>query len=161
MLIASCLAAFVIAAGCLAWQWVRWSSSFRQVSIMTPNEQEFFGRLVRAAPGLLVFPQVAMSALIEPVAQYSQHAKRNAWRAIGGKRVDFAVYTKDLDLLCVVELDDRTHDVKQDKARDRVLATAGIVTVRWRSDRKPPVHTIRNTFEDLRRRRRIATDAAD
>ena len=39
---------------------------YRRKALVTENELEFFGRLTRALPGLLVLPQVSMAAVIEP-----------------------------------------------------------------------------------------------
>lgn len=135
----------------LLWFWViRHHRQFAPQRIMTSNEQEFFRRLVRATPWGFVFPQVAMTALLDPVAK-GERARRRALRAIGWKRVDYAICTNDLSLLCVVELDDRTHDQHRDSARDKMLLSAGIPTIRWRADNKPNVDEIRNAFDQLRR----------
>lgn len=111
-------------------------------SIMSPNEREFFDRMRRAVPGLFFFPQVAMSALIEPVNK-SGYKYNPAFEKIAKKRVDWAIYSADMRLLCVVELDDRTHDKEKDDERDRMLSSAGISTVRWESRSKPDEEAIR------------------
>lgn len=122
--------------------------SYRSQKIMTDNELEFFGRLSRAAPDCYVFPQVAMSALVEP--SVSDAKKRLAlFRRISQKRVDYAIFTNAMKLLCVVELDDKTHDPKKDAARDEMLSSAGIKTIRWHSRKKPSVADIRAEFLQL------------
>jgi len=113
---------------------------------MTSNEMEFFQRLLRANPDGYIFPQVAFSALLEP-------SPRNKWAAfkyISQKRVDYAIYNNKLQLLCIVELDDRTHNRKKDAQRDAAFDSAGIVTVRWQSSNKPTENEIRTQFEQLR-----------
>jgi hypothetical protein len=42
------------------------TSTYRRRKLMTDNEEEFFGRLVIALPDHYVFPQVAMSAMLQP-----------------------------------------------------------------------------------------------
>lgn len=133
--------------------------SYKAQPIMTPNEQEFFGRLVRALPDSFVFPQVAMSALISPKAK-GRKAHLSAFRRISQKRVDYAVFTRALELVCVVELDDRTHDSRKDAERDRMLKSAGISTVRWHSKRKPLEADIRAEFQRLLQERAAARQAA-
>ena len=83
-----------------------------------------------------------MSALIAPTAT------GNGWQAdfgrIARKRVDWALCAKrDLALIAIVELDDRTHDAEADAARDALIGSAGIRTLRFESSRKPTQQEIR------------------
>ena len=80
------------------------------------------------------------------------NARLAAFRRISQKRVDYAIYTEKLELICVVELDDRTHGASKDAERDRYLASAGIKTVRWQSTLKPNEAEIREKFEQFRSR---------
>ncbi|MEX3968703.1 DUF2726 domain-containing protein [Paraburkholderia sp. EG286B] len=114
---------------------------YRQQPILTANEAEFFRRVGRALPDVYIFPQVAMSALITPKSKGK--AGLTDFRLISQKRVDFAVYTAGLELLAVVELDDRTHNRARDAKRDAFLDTAGIRTVRLQSRNKPDEREIR------------------
>jgi len=116
---------------------------------LSANEADFFYRLVRANGEGYVFAQVAMSALIEPATK-DRKARASAFNRIARKRVDYAVYTDAMKLLCVVELDDRTHKTSRDAERDAMLASAGIQTVRWQSKSKPDVADIRAQFDKLR-----------
>lgn len=122
--------------------------NYRPVPIMTPNELEFFWRISKAAPDAFVFPQVAMSALIAP-NEPNGKKRMAAFRKISQKRVDWAIYTQDMVLVCIVELDDRTHNLENDALRDAMLDSAGIPTVRWDSRKKPLVGEIRKTLLDL------------
>jgi hypothetical protein len=123
---------------------------YRPIPIMTPNELEFFGRISKAVPEAFVFPQVAMSALIAP-SDTDGKKRMAAFRKISQKRVDWAIYTKDMKLVCIVELDDQTHNPENDASRDAMLDSAGISTVRWDSRKKPPVGEIRKTLIELSR----------
>lgn len=123
---------------------------FKAQPVMTPNEVEFYGRLSRALPDCFVFPQVAMSALVAPRAM-GKNARLAAFRSVSQKRVDYALLAKDFSLVCVVELDDRTHDKRRDARRDAYLASAGIKTVRWQSRGKPSEALIRQTVLSLAR----------
>jgi hypothetical protein len=105
-------------------------SVFRARPLMTDNEIEFFRRLCAAWPDGYVFPQVAMSALLKPAGATSR-AHRAALNRISQKRVDYAIYTADLELHCIVELDDRSRNAQRDARRDTWLASAGIVTLRF------------------------------
>ena len=103
---------------------------------MTDNELEFFGRLVAALPGYYIFPQVAMSALLEPAGGNTKQAHGDRLR-IAQQRVDYVVCDQNGDLVAVVELDDRTHSHAKDQLRDARLEQAGIKTVRFQSRHKP------------------------
>lgn len=110
--------------------------------LLTPNEREFFGRLRRALPDVDIFPQVAMSALIDTSTD-SNHPY--FWRIrsrFDRKVVDFVLCDrKSHRVLGVIELDDRTHDTKKgaDAIRDEMLASVGIPTARFDSRAKPAV----------------------
>lgn len=114
---------------------------YRARSLLTGNEIEFFRRLRRALPQEYIFPQVALSALIEPRSRNEKHLRD--FRKISQKRVDYAIYTSDLQLVAIVELDDRTHNRMADAERDAFVASAGIRTLRFESRNKPTVEQIR------------------
>jgi very-short-patch-repair endonuclease len=114
---------------------------YKPSRILTDNETEFYWRLRQALPDELIFPQVAMSALIQPVTSGKQ--RFSDFGRIAQKRVDFAIYDQMFGLIAVVELDDRTHDAKKDAIRDAYLASAGIRTVRFQSKAKPDASEIR------------------
>lgn len=115
--------------------------------LLTENEREFFGRLTRALPDLHVFPQLAMSAIIRPVDSY-QRNKAAYWK-INRKIVDYTIYTKAMQLVCIIELDDEMHDPIRDAERDRCTASAGIKTLRFESRKKPSEAEIRAFITDI------------
>lgn len=125
----------------------RFGHRYEPCPIMTDNELEFFRRLERAHNGY-VFPQVSMAAVMRPASGNQKH-RLAAFRAISQKRIDFALYSRSMQLLCVVELDDRTHNARNDAIRDRMLATAGIKTVRWNSRKKPEVDEIARKLHEI------------
>lgn len=113
------------------------SSRYVEKQILTHSEILFFHRLRIAADrvGLWVFPQVAFSAFMAPKAKGK--AAISDFRRISQKRADFVVVRADtMEIICLVELDDRTHDVAADKARDRLTGSAGLVTIRWHVEDK-------------------------
>lgn len=109
---------------------------------MTENESEFFGRLIVALPDHYIFPQVALSALIEAAAMDKKRAYSDHLR-IAQQRVDYVVCDRSCQVVAVVELDDRTHSRKKDEVRDARLQQAGIHTVRFQSKSKPTVEVLR------------------
>lgn len=118
------------------------SGAFRARALMTPNEVEFFSRLVAAVPEHYVFPQVAMSALIEAATNDKKKAHGDRLR-IAQQRVDYVICDKACKVVAVVELDDRTHSAAKDQVRDARLKQAGLRTVRFQSKNKPGVDALR------------------
>ncbi len=111
-------------------------------TLLSDNEREFFARLVEALPDHRIFSQVAMSALVsvDTRNRRANYAMRNRFSA---KVVDFVVCTPALEVIALVELDDRTHNVEKDAARDAITRAAGYHTIRFQSRRKPSPSEIR------------------
>lgn len=118
------------------------TGTYKQRKLMTDNEAEFFGRLVVALPEHYIFPQVAMSALLESASGDKKIAHSDRGR-IAQHRVDYVVCTRSCELVAVVELDDKTHSRAKDQLRDARLRQAGIRTIRFQSREKPRVDAIR------------------
>lgn len=118
------------------------SPAYLPLDIMTPNELEFFQRMRRALGSqYYIFPQVAMAALIRPAQSYRQH--KEAYWNIQKKRIDYAIYDSAMALICLVELDDKSHHRQRDNERDSWTQSAGITTLRWESKAKPSEKQIR------------------
>jgi hypothetical protein len=120
----------------------RQTGVYRARSLMTANEAEFFGRLVAALPDHYIFPQVAMSALIEATTSDRKKAHSDRLR-IAQQRVDYVVCDKNCKVVAVVELDDRTHSASKDQVRDARLLQGGLPTVRFQSKSKPSIDSLR------------------
>lgn len=118
------------------------TGSYKRRKLMTANEMEFFGRLLVALPDHFVFPQVAMSAIIEASSSDQKKAHSDRLR-IAQQRVDYLVADSDGEIVVVVELDDKTHSAEKDRVRDQRLLQAGIKTVRFQSRNKPTPDAIR------------------
>lgn len=129
----------------LAVAWLKGSGkagAYKARQLMTGNEAEFFGRLVAALPDHYIFPQVAMSALIEAASDDKKKAHSDRLR-IAQQRVDYVVCDRICQVVAVVELDDKTHSRMKDQMRDTRLMQVGIRTVRFQSKSKPGVDALR------------------
>ncbi|HKU05107.1 MULTISPECIES: DUF2726 domain-containing protein [Massilia] len=118
------------------------TGAYRRRRFMTDNEEEFFGRLVVALPDHYIFPQVAMSALLDTASSDKRTAHGDRLR-IAQQRVDYVVCTRRCEVVAVVELDDKTHSRAKDELRDARLEQAGIRTIRFQARNKPKVEAIR------------------
>jgi hypothetical protein len=136
----------------LSWSWLAGSAAlgillvlvlflarkprYRRSTIMTENEREFYERLLAACPDCQIWPQVPILALVRPDAKEGSRAFWMAFKRISNTRVDWAI-VKDLEVLAIVELDDRSHDARKDAQRDRILKSCGYRVVRFNSSRRP------------------------
>lgn len=125
---------------------------YSKKELLTDNEKEFFSRLIRALPECYVYPQVALSAFLKVECKNSQ--ERNRLRnKFAQKYADFIVTDQSLNILAIVELDDKTHNLEKDKARDAMLNSAGYSTLRYQSKHKPQPEKIRDDFIAIVQRR--------
>jgi predicted Abi (CAAX) family protease len=121
--------------------------AYKRCALQTANEAEFFNRLLHALPEYYVFIQVSMSALLEPsVHKINRRAWWSAFGAISQQRIDYVVADKAMNVIAVIELDDRSHTSKkqQDRLRDERLRRAGIPSLRYESIKKPEPSRIRS-----------------
>jgi hypothetical protein len=109
---------------------------YRRATIMTENEREFYGRLLAACPDCQIWPQVPILALVRPDAKEGSRAFWMAFKRISNTRVDWVV-VQDMEVVAIVELDDRSHDARKDAQRDRILKSCGYRVVRFNSSRRP------------------------
>jgi hypothetical protein len=120
--------------------------------ILTANELEFWRRLIKALPEYTVLTQVSMSALIEPAVHPGHRRFRELRNRFAQKYVDYVVCDQvSLQVVAIIELDDRTHDPIKDAARDAMLNEAGYTVVRWESRAKPSVKEIAHTIAGCQR----------
>ena len=94
---------------------------------LTRNEQAMFLRLQEALPGLIVLSQVSFGALLTAKS-------RGARNTFDRKRADFVICNRAFKVLAVIELDDSSHDGREeeDASRDKLLTDAGYRVIRYR-----------------------------
>lgn len=117
--------------------------------LLTENELEFLNRLEEAAPQLRFHAQTGMGAILQPAISKKDDAR--LFMSIRGtfsqNLVDFVAQKKDTgEIVALIELDDRTHNIEKDQKRDTLTAEAGYRTIRWDSRKKPTIEEIRKTL---------------
>jgi len=116
---------------------------------LTQPEAQLYRRLKSAlGEGFEVFAQVSMGAVMEPQSQDRQ-TRRADFNRICAKRIDFVITDSALDIVCIVELDDRSHKVEKDAERDALTGSAGIPTIRWMARALPGPNDIRRAIHQL------------
>ena len=111
--------------------------------LLSPRELEFMGRLMNALDDLPV--HVCPQASIDEFVRFTgsdAFAQRGRYRA---RRSDFVLIDERARVVLAIEIDDASHDRKrdQDAARDAVLASAGIPTLRLPKGQLPSTAALR------------------
>lgn len=150
------VAASIMVGGMLFWLYLHREKPmrFRKRSLLTGGELDFFFRLREALPECIVCPQVAIAALIEPTGVGP--SRQQAQSRLDGKRVGYAIYDEEMQLLAVVEYEHRSRIKRSDAARDAWFASAGIRTVRFPARRLPSEGQIRSRVFSRQESRRSA-----
>jgi len=126
-----------------------WLSSIQRKPLMTENEKEFFLRLQRALPAHSVFPQVAFAAFLTDDGRLPRQKRWSLRARFDRKIADFVVCDRQsLNIIAIVELDDRTHTAQADQQRDAITGAAGYRTIRFQSKRKPSEAEIAALFQE-------------
>lgn len=117
---------------------------YQAKKLLTGNELEFYIRLRRALPGSIIMAQVSMGALLEVSARIKDQRTRLSLRSkFSQKIIDFVVCDSKMNVLVLIELDDKTHRSDLDAARDKITADAGYKTLRFQSKSKPTEEEIK------------------
>ncbi|GAB3546069.1 hypothetical protein GCM10027343_23400 [Noviherbaspirillum agri] len=138
------------------------STKYRKKNVLTGSEREFFYRLRHALPECVVCPQMAVSALIEPMG--IGVARKSGLDRIRGERVGYAIFDEKMHLIAIVEIDHRSRTSRRDMVRDAYFAKAGIRTVRFSAKRLPSEGKIKSSIyarDSVRRQQAECINTAD
>ena len=95
-------------------------------ALLTPAERSFFGVLQLAIKTrLLVFAKVRVADILTTVRGLSNSERQSAFNRISAKHFDFVLCDPgNLEVVCVLELDDKSHKKASRKQRDEFLDRA-------------------------------------
>ena len=117
-----------------------------QGTLLSQPEQVLYFRLVEAFPNHIVFAQVSMQMVVKPDAS-NPSEKSSLRNKISNKTFDFVICNKMSRIVCVVELDDSSHNktnaIKRDNDKNMALQSAGIPLIRFDVKRMPTSMDIR------------------
>lgn len=117
---------------------------FRKKPVLTGSDLDFFYQLREALPECTITTQMAPSALIEPVG--IGKLRKAAMACLEGKRVGYAVFDDNMQLMAVIELDYRSRLTRRETAIDACFKSAGVRVVRFHARRLPSEAKIRSTI---------------
>jgi hypothetical protein len=127
-------------------------------SLLTPAERSFFGVLQQSlASDYQIFAKVRLADIVRPVRNPSRSGWQSAFNRTSGKHVDFLLCDLErLNVVGVIELDDRTHERFErglrDSLVDSALADAGIPILRISTRQSYSPAQIREQVQKLFRR---------
>ena len=103
----------------------------RAAPLMTKRERIVCAFIERAVPQARVHAQVSMGAILRPAAGLDMSRSTTVRNRFSSKRIDFLLEDRASGaIIAIVEMDDRTHNARQDAERDRMTARAGYTTIR-------------------------------
>jgi very-short-patch-repair endonuclease len=149
-LIAACALVVIAVTATLFVERKPWLSRIKRKPLLTDNEKAFFLRLQRALPGFHVFPQVSFAAFLSVDGRLLQQEGWAVRAKFNRKIVDFVVCTRgSLEIVALIELDDRTHSASANRKRDEMTQAAGYRTFRFPSKEKPTEAEIAALFNQF------------
>lgn len=95
-------------------------------ALFSPSERSFYGVLNQAVAGrATIFGKVRVADIIKPTACMSKSHWQTSFNKISRKHFDFVLCNnQDLSVICVIELDDKSHLNEDRKDRDDFLVSA-------------------------------------
>jgi very-short-patch-repair endonuclease len=106
---------------------------------LTEREQSMYMRMVQALPDHIILAQVSFSALLDAQTKPARNH-------FSQKTADFVVLDKAFNVVAEVELDDSSHNGREehDARRDDILKQAGYKVIRFTS--VPTINTIQSAL---------------
>jgi len=94
--------------------------SYKKVSLFSPSEKFFYFALKKALKDkYIIFAKVRIADVIKPASTMNKKQWWKAFVQISSKHFDFVLCRKhDLKVLCAIELNDKSHQVRERKKRD-------------------------------------------
>lgn len=99
-----------------------------------------------------IFGKVRVADILTPAKGMSRKNWQIAFNRISSKHFDYILCSKDkLDVIAVIELDDKSHNSNKTKNRDSLLEaaceSAGLELIRFQAKRNDNIQSVRNQIE--------------
>lgn len=122
--------------------------------LLTNAEHSFYKTLVNAKPiNSVIFCKVRVADLLKPHSYKNRSEWQIAFNKISAKHFDFVLCNAEtLDVMCVIELDDKSHNTAKVKDRDLFLdkacSGAELKLIRFKAQKNYQVDSIRNSIKE-------------
>lgn len=123
--------------------------------LLTNAEHSFYKTLVKAKPiNSVIFSKVRVADLLKPHSYKNRSEWQVAFNKISAKHFDFVICNAEtLDVICVIELDDKSHSTAKVKDRDLFLndacSGAELKLIRFKAQKNYQVDSIRNSIMEV------------
>lgn len=115
---------------------------------MSKAERETITYLEAALPNCRIHAQVAMGALLKVKSGTDNRKRHQARGYFSQKVVDFVAEDRATgEIIALIELDDRSHNVAKDKERDLMTKAGGYLTIRLPAGRRPTLASVRQLLD--------------
>lgn len=154
------------AAACLGC-WVVWRRQLRQkagssggawaAKSLMPKEEAraILPRLTEAAEGMYVFPRLTASTVLQRGRRAGATRDAAADADLHDLVLDYAVYTSECDLVCVVLVDHGKKSTPADAIRDELLRAADLPVIKVRPGQMPEPALLRGHLQLALDQRRV------
>ncbi|TDY03823.1 DUF2726 domain-containing protein [Thiohalophilus thiocyanatoxydans] len=121
--------------------------------LFTPAERSFLGVLDQAiSDKYRVFGKVRVADIITPAKGMSRKNWQIAFNRISAKHFDYVLCSKDkLEVIAVIELDDKSHNTKKANDRDSLLEnackSASLSLIRFQAKSNYQIQNVRDHIE--------------
>jgi len=121
--------------------------------LFTSAERSFLGVIDQAiSDKYRVFGKVRVADIITPAKGMSRKSWQTAFNRIAAKHFDYVLCSKDkLEVIAVIELDDKSHNSKNSQKRDSLLEnacnTAELELIRFKAKSSYQVQAVREQIE--------------
>jgi len=125
----------------------------KSARLFTAAERSFLGVLDHAVDGeYRVFGKVRVADVIIPAKGMSRKNWRIAFNKISAKHFDYVLCSKDkLEVIAVIELDDKSHNSKKAIKRDALLenacSSADLKLIRFQAKSSYQINSVREKIE--------------
>ena len=125
-------------------------------TLLTKAETNFYRHLLGAISGrCIVFCTVRVADVVE--VSFPQSKDRSKWQTlfnqISSKHFDYVLVDDDMNILCAIELNDKSHDRKERQERDaflrKVMKSADIPLLEIKAARKYNIPELRGVIDQL------------
>lgn len=109
---------------------------YRKKDILTWNEKNFYDKIKKEVyrRGFHIITKIRLADLIEPTSIDKTNEWYKQFGKIKSKHIDFAIINDNMDILFLIELDDKTHTYSNRAERDEFvnisLVNAGYMLLR-------------------------------
>jgi len=123
-------------------------------SIFSPAEKYFYNVLLSIYKDrYIVLAKIRIADVVEVKKTLNQKEFWKVFSQVSQKNIDYLITDKNLNTLCVIELDDKSHYLRSDRIqRDKfinaLMKETGIALYRIRVQRRYNRHEIKQTLSD-------------